>query len=124
MTETLQVPTVNRELFTKIRDHIKAHPEQHDNYEWEIETEECGTARCAAGWAIYFTHPGRRIRQTVGDEPAYRGRSFNQIGRELLGLTSDEADELFYTSNRSALEMIEHFAANGREDWNGVEYDD
>lgn len=107
-------PQVNIDLFKQIRDRIKAHPEEHDNWSWEYSGAECGTTRCTAGWAIHFQNPNQRIRETQA-QLGYR--SYTEAGRDLLGLTRDEAEYLFFNDNEEALAMVEHYAECGREGW-------
>jgi len=108
------LPEVNRDLFKRIRDRIREHPEWHDNWGWERTDPECGTTRCVAGWAIHFQNP----TQDIGETQRQLGyRRYSQAGRDLLGLTKEEAEYLFYNDNEEAMAMVEHFAENGREDW-------
>lgn len=114
MTAMTDLPTVNQALFTKIRDEIEAHPEAHEQDVWETEYASCGTARCTAGWAVHFTHPEDKSIFLTIQRPEYRD-GFESAGKMLLGLTSAEAEYLFYADNDEALEMIQHYADNGRE---------
>jgi hypothetical protein len=116
-TETL--PEVNKELFAKIRDQIEAEPDRFNQDIWETyygeEYNECGTARCTAGWAIFLTHPGQPIYETRIE--LYSSLGYSGAGQLLLGLTDEEMEYLFYTDNEPAQEMLEHYAVHGREGW-------
>lgn len=115
MTMT-DLPTVNQELFTKIRDEIEAHPDTHNQDVWESSSYPvCGTVRCTAGWALYFTHPEDRTIYDTIVRPEYVNLGFKGAGKKLLGLTNAEAEYLFYADNDDALAMIQHYAVTGRE---------
>lgn len=47
--------TINRDLFRKIHEQITNHPESHDQGSFEGVDYTCGTTRCVAGWANWFT---------------------------------------------------------------------
>lgn len=118
----------NAELFAKIRDVIKASPEGHEQSTFESETS-CGTTRCVAGWAIYLetgvpvfmsdssivlSPEARALELRLG---LVRGDFENDvdmvhaIARELLGLSEQQAHQLFYRfSNQGALELVERYA--------------
>ena len=125
---------MNTELFAKIRDMIREHPEQHDQSAWESQpVDECGTTRCVAGWAVALTtglpvyswQPGEEIRlsdatlrlahekgvyvEDLGDNgvvPALAAR--------LLSLTPNEAGSLFYSEDERAHRAVEKAAAGDR----------
>lgn len=113
MTTMTDLPTVNQELFTKIRDQIEAYPDTHNQAVWE--SSYCNTTRCTAGWAIHFTHPNEKDIYTSLNLHYTRDGGFENTGKKLLGLTDDEAEYLFYTSEEEALAMIQHYADNGRD---------
>ncbi len=98
----------------KILDQIFAHPENHNQTQWEKENPHCGTQRCVAGWAIYFAakhsssvHLGRyEVAAELRVEPQY-----GVIAAALLGLTDAEAFELFYDAdNLDAIDLLRQYA--------------
>lgn len=97
--------TINTELFQKVYDQITKHPETHDQ---SIFEGGCGTTRCVAGWAVVIHHGIDSIYQLH-----YRGGSFiAREAAELLGLSEEEADHLFYkTVNYEAVELCRQYAS-------------
>lgn len=107
----------------KLHARLLANPEQHDQEEW-IKRSECGTTACAAGWAILDAAddepgvevvygsliPGRvEVSRYVKLTPDGPARTVSTAARELLGLTVDQADHLFYgCTNDEAVEHIAH----------------
>lgn len=66
----------------------------------EIEELDCGTRMCIAGWAADLTGWHYSAFLTAGDQTGrmYKGdrsESIENIAREALGLTHDEATKLF-----------------------------
>lgn len=113
-----ELPEVNRELFAEIRDSIKADPFAHNQSLWEAvePAAVCGTTRCTAGWAIWLNDPDPLT--SLDDKIEALGLdSAADAGQDLLGLTEDEREYLFYQSNHNAKAMIEHYAEHGREGW-------
>jgi hypothetical protein len=89
-------------LLIKVLDHITAHPEEWDQETWAIKTS-CGTACCVAGHAVVMAghtlqfgsyYPGTSSAMRVSD-----GRSIENVARQELGLSVDQADLLFNSSN-------------------------
>lgn len=108
------MPEINRELFQKIYDQISQHPETHWQGWWETTENACGTTRCVAGWAVHFQNTEQDTYSTCCDL-GYNG-NHEIAGRELLGLTNEEAYELFYmTTDAQAAEQVELYALKGRE---------
>lgn len=72
-------------------------------------TGACGTVACIAGAAVQFENPLIRVRQ--GDNPwTDMGRDGKVVpvekeARELLGLTEDEAEYLFYPFDLSGYDI-------------------
>jgi hypothetical protein len=93
----------NAELAYRVLDHIDANPEQWRQKEWisRLDGADCGTAGCFAGWASLLS----------GDEPGWAfsdddttdivvldDESTPWVGdraAELLGITTEQQDELF-----------------------------
>jgi hypothetical protein len=86
MNEPLDLPTPNLPLLRKVLDHIDAHPEEwHQANMGDEDDLKCGTPMCVAGWALAFT--GCQSQHWT----AWRAAS-------ALGLTDDEADDLFFNT--------------------------
>lgn len=97
----------NVELLQQTMQHIKDHPEQHDQHIW---VNSCGTAGCFAGWAALLSGWFIEDLRYYGD---FRWTTF---GRELLDLTPDEAFKLFCSSNTvPMLELMVKDLVNGDE---------
>jgi len=96
----------NAELAWRVMDHIDAHPEQHNQGAWFFRqpASDCGTKACFAGWASLLS----------GDEPKWahgyqlqtdaviaggKTRYIEARAMELLGISGDQADALFYGAN-------------------------
>jgi len=106
--------TINVELLRRTLEYITEHPEQHDQSIWaRIHVKEsCGTAMCLCGWAATLAKAEmtwrafkdyrtgevvfRELERINGEEPYYGGR-------DLLGLTEDQAEDLFFDENSLAL---------------------
>ena len=120
----------NTELFAKIRDMIREHPEQHDQSAWESQpVDECGTTRCVAGWAVYLEAGAPLL---TSDSGVYLTPEVEALGlrlglvrggfeddldmipviaQRLLGLDDRQAHQLFYRmNNQQALEQVERYA--------------
>lgn len=129
---------MNTELFAKIRDMIREHPERHDQSTWESQsvTGECGTARCVAGWAVTLTtgkpvyswRPGEEIRLSdatidlahdkgVYMEDPHDSAAVPDLAVKLLGLrNATHAHLLFYIADdERARRAVEKAAAGDRE---------
>ena len=110
----------NRELFEKIAAQIEETPDRWNQSHWATDSE-CGTVMCVAGWAAELTCGLIEIESPWGNDktmlaPAARDErhaalGFDTYGREVLGLTADEADEMFYGSWDEMEEMDVHEAA-------------
>lgn len=113
--------TRNTELFDKIAAKIEAEPQRYDQLAYYSVIDEeafhsapegtdaaeiCGTAHCVAGWAVVLNGDAE-VRPTMWGkarcltlkEDAYIGGGsdydFHIHAERLLGLTEDEADDLF-----------------------------
>lgn len=102
---------INWPLLDKVLDHIRAHPEQHQQQQFR-----CETGMCVAGWAaelagrkwafpaglgwpssLVLAEPGELFVKTTGDG-AYVVECFDAASA-LLGLTETDAYDLFEGSN-------------------------
>lgn len=84
-------------------------------------TAECGTAACVAGWTVSVFRPRSPLNE-------FRGDWVEDVAGLILGLSSDEADKLFFPpdffSERTdewtpaqAADVIDHLLATGKVDW-------
>lgn len=85
----------NLEKLEGLREALITHPEQHNqgcfytNYDSSPVTD-CGTSACAAGWTIALEGLTAKSAQKDSD------KSLSTIAREILGLSSREATDLFF----------------------------
>lgn len=97
---------------------ITEHPETHNQESW---ANECGTVHCIAGWALALSGKQTRIREDVCasiPEMLVDGQwvpmvgGWSREGREVLGLTREQADYLFLqsTDSESVVLLASHIA--------------
>lgn len=105
----MRVTEQTKALAQEILDYWVAYPERHDQKHWvNVDGDEssgarvtektlCRTTMCVAGTAAL-------LGLGVKDFASFRasGRKYSEMGRELLGLTRDEADTLFYCMDNEA----------------------
>jgi hypothetical protein len=111
---------VNQDLFRSIHQQLMAHPEQHDQSNWE-QTDGCHTTRCVAGWAVYLEtgeqfHEGMailRMRLSVS-----YALPFMEILATLLGIKEWTAERLFDAALREeeAVRAVKMFADGEKEE--------
>lgn len=125
---------MNIDLAKKVYAHITAHPDQFDMDQFAdvAPDSECGTSACIAGWAqvlsgqfkivvkpmldndgnpvVRHGHPVQYADfERVAGQPTPDDEDNHDMGRELLGITDDQAHELFYTdSNAEAVQLLHH----------------
>lgn len=123
--------TVNQEAFRAIGELIAAFPELHDQRRWETPPEmtgKCGTTRCIAGWATWWKAremgllskkrqpTDTEIRDAVARKVGAEFNDYALIGQLVLGLDSDEAENLFSDfDKRRVVFRVESYAKNGRD---------
>ncbi|ATS92934.1 hypothetical protein SEA_SUPERPHIKIMAN_92 [Mycobacterium phage Superphikiman] len=100
----------NKALLNEVMQFILKYPEAHDQ---GVYFSECGTVACFAGWACYLAGydkvPGSR--GIVADPESPKGCDHASFkARDLLGLTTDEAEYLFYADN--SVEDLQRMVAN------------
>lgn len=112
MTETR---TLNKELAQRVLDQVLFHPELHDQNTWaesipeRLRTapitaallEECGTRACIAGWTCILDE-GTEVQIDEGGYPYLEDKTFAEHATELLGLTTQQAHEIFYETSSMA----------------------
>lgn len=78
--------------------HIEMHPEQHDQSIWIYESHEgaCGTTACFAGWTVLLAEVKVQFSLTYGGYLCANGKTVHEVARDLLGLSSEQAYNLFY----------------------------
>ena len=114
---------LNREAFQKIHQVISVQPKRLVMSSWEDEDEfsECGTTRCVAGWAVHFNVDGGGPSDEVKELARNHGLDFDdfstaslfeQLGANLLGLSTREARTVFYLPNDVARALV-RLAARG-----------
>ena len=101
---------MNTELLLKVKQHILEEPRRLDMYRWlehhkpgellwdsaydgpeddQVSVPDCGTVGCIAGWIVSLG----------GAEHLTETRLLSNLASELLGLSRDIVDQLFYTNN-------------------------
>lgn len=101
------------------RQHIRDHPEQHDQGHFILEEPHCGTTACIAGHASLLAGArplrGPNIREFTwvilpdGDEVRVSDHA-----RSLLGLDEFESEPIFFnTDNVAALARFDQHIADG-----------
>lgn len=103
-----------KELAQKILDQITAHPETHSQDTWRSEDGECGTTYCIAGWAVALNAElgepllsgdavtRARLARELGTPVTHWGA----LGRELLGLDDEVAEDLFFSDTEDAPRIL------------------
>lgn len=99
--------TINTDLMRETFAYIEAHPEEHNQDHWvdDEDPDFCGTTRCFAGTAIHLSEDYViRSERNVGgwtnfwcETKAGQRENFSAAGRDLLGLTDEQAEHMFMT---------------------------
>jgi len=90
--------SVNVPLMNKTMEHIRNHPDEWNQGTWVGDTA-CATTACFAGRALILA--GRNLAEVA------RGLGFQYAATVELGLTFEQASQLFYGGNN--LEDLELF---------------
>jgi hypothetical protein len=105
----LAAPDVDVARLRKGLEYITAHRDEHEQRFWALRRPGCGTSHCLAGTVV--RHEGLAfdwepitdpVSQWHGADTARRlidGREIRGVARDLLGLTTFEADALFFAEN-------------------------
>ena len=119
-------------LAQQVLDHVEAHPENHDQGNWG-KKNECGTTMCIAGTAALLSgsahfeqirHPYHnnaylRINEDIAHN--YRGDTFFELGKDLLGLEAEDAFQIFYCLENDKAKEALRYVANGKQvDWDKI----
>jgi hypothetical protein len=111
------------DLAKRVSAHIHANPDQHRQGDWYQE-DDCGTAACVAGWTAVLDgaelsknfYPDGFVEASAVEGALAGGtRSIASYAREALGLTPDEAKELFFSRERRALSYLDGLIAAGED---------
>lgn len=123
--------TVNQEAFREIHSLILQFPMLHRQQSWETGPEHtglCGTTRCIAGWATWLkarelgllsqkremTSEG--IRDQVAGALGLEDSEYETIGRVVLGLNPEQANDLFWDMNKDrVVARVESYAVTGED---------
>lgn len=98
MSDDQLVPArINVPLLRKTMEHIEQHPEEWDQSFW---MSECGTKACFAGWACVFS--GVEVVYSWARCTTADGDSAGAAAQDALGLTFEDADQLFEANNTMA----------------------
>lgn len=115
---------MNKENVKILRDHLASLDEKHfDMGLWYHNDEDdgCGTVACIAGWTDVIFWP-----QLLGID---RSENLEQRAQDALGLTEDEADQLFVPNiydldwhfddftTRHAVKVLDHLLETGKVNW-------
>jgi len=125
----MTAPTLNVPLAEAVLKQITEHPEQHDQASFGVRRADCGTTYCIAGWAIalspdvveydwhdswrgpYEAMSSVRFRDGRPRVDGWRSEPF-AAGRELLGLSGEDADWLFLDCGETeAVDYLRHLIA-------------
>lgn len=104
----MTAPVRNVPLLEETLTHIRDHPEEWDQAEWI-----CGSAACFAGRSVLLS--GARQAGSWGwcVFPGENVASVRTVARDLLGITNNEAYNLFHCDNFNDLERMVKNLCNG-----------
>lgn len=94
---------MNLEKLDQAIAYIEAHPEEHDQAAW-LERWDCGTVACLAGHVALLASGTPSCSGWVlmdGEE-----RHVEDVAREVLDLTEEQADRFFYSTNLAAIKRL------------------
>lgn len=103
-----QSKELNAELLLDTYDHIRLHPEEHDQRNWaninDPENPEigCGTTLCFAGHAclragLKVDLFRQKVRSADGGSLGYGNDHISQVAKDILGLDNVDAIRLFFS---------------------------
>lgn len=116
----------HRKMAKRVLGYIKAFPEKHNQNSWvsspasvRATKSVCNTTLCAAGTAV-FLHDG--VQSIINSLDLNSGFKLPERARELLGLTPNEADALFYSNNKSARRLLKAIAKGNQKKFDRIAY--
>ena len=101
---------MNIELAEKVLDHASRFPDSFDMGDWWYQDEwdgastepwKCGTTACIAGWAMYLSG-----EVTFRDGQPLCDGGYEELGADLLGISLDDAQWLFYLDEGEAINAL------------------
>lgn len=104
---------MNIELAERVRGLIRKYPERHDQETWASEGDlnpikHCGTSACIAGWVA-------AAKGFTLNDLTEAGHDVEYFARDALGITSEQANALFYNfNNREALGYFDELIAEAK----------
>lgn len=116
-------PAKGQETAQAIFDAITANPELHTQSVWAYQ-HDCGTRRCAAGWARHLHGHSYNDINHEGTTPWSEPGSMSitaHVAADLLQISESDARQLFYrTTNQEALTAIEWLARGKQLNWDEI----
>lgn len=122
--------TKNIRLLRTVMELVTANPGLHDQDFWAHSVPGCGTTRCIAGWTNALSgyeevwHPIHteggvdvylvKVPDPITSEPGVRVTDPGDAAQEVLRLTADEADALFYADDIDAVWDIVEVITDGQ----------
>lgn len=108
----------SQSLAQRVYGYILAFPEKHEQQSWVGDSDKvretnnvCDTTLCVAGAAVLLADGVEGVVNRCG---FWNGSTFSERGMELLGLTQNEANELFYTTDNSTARKAVKALAEGK----------
>lgn len=97
----MKVPKLNVKLLRRIQRHIVAEPRRYEQSVYGDtvtgkKAPTCGTQGCIAGWAVFLSTPKSKWQTWIEEKYC----QMKGTATDLLGLTENEADELFSDTNQ------------------------
>ena len=98
-------------IIDKILAQVLMFPETHDQDMFMDTAAQCGTTFCVAGWAVHFSDE-YEIIETGNTGYPVRKRDhvellWSESGQDILGITEDQANHLFFeTNNEEAISYL------------------
>lgn len=114
--------TPNAELAYKTLDLINANPDHFDMEYWvegpnlppavgldDLTGEVCGTTACFAGWAAALAGYKITGSGSVYNAAGHQVDNIQLFAANLLGIETEEADDLFYVANDEIAAAVEEY---------------
>ncbi len=114
----------NVDNLVTVRALIGMHPDQHDQSNFSSNhysnpIDNCGTTACVAGWTIAMQ--GMTLAEAyTHQDTMFDGMSISAIAGDILGLSFEEATDLFFNTldeedpEAAALAMLDEFIEKGK----------